>query len=169
MKAHFASFARYNAWANRRLYAAASQIDDAQRRSDQGAFFKSLHGTLNHLLVTDVIWMARLRGIPGPSWTLDHVAHDDFEELRAAREAQDADIVQWIDALPESDILATTLSYTRVSSPEPIVQPMAEALAHVFNHQTHHRGHCHMILTRLTGTAPELDLLFYQREAKAAA
>ncbi|SFI76338.1 DinB family protein [Albimonas pacifica] len=169
MKAHFAGFARYNAWANRRLYDAAAGLSDGRLRSDEGAFFGSLHGTLNHLLVTDVIWMARIRGIKGPPWTLDHIAHDDFADLRAAREALDADIVAGIDALRESDILAGEIAYTRVTRPELIVQPLAHALAHLFNHQTHHRGQCHMILTRLTGTAPELDLLVYQREATAAA
>ncbi len=169
MKAHFAGFARYNAWANRRLYDAAAGLSDAQLRADEGAFFGSLHATLNHLLVTDVIWMARIRGIPGPKWALDHIAHEPFADLRAAREALDADIVEGIETLRESDILAGEIAYSRVSRPEPIVQPLAEALAHLFNHQTHHRGQCHMILTRLTGTAPELDLLFFQREAKAAA
>ncbi|WP_339948724.1 DinB family protein [uncultured Albimonas sp.] len=169
MKAHFAGFARYNAWANRRLYEAAAALTDAERRSDQGAAFGSLHATLNHLLVTDVIWMARIRGVKGPAWGLDHIAHDDFDDLRAAREALDADIVEGVDALRESDILASEIAYTRVSSPEPIVQPLAEALAHLFNHQTHHRGQCHMILTRLTGAAPALDLLFFHREARAGA
>jgi len=169
MKAHFAGFARYNAWANRRLYEAAAGLSEAQLRADEGAFFGSLHATLNHLLVTDVIWMARIRGIQGPPWRLDHIAHEDFADLRAAREALDADIIEGVDALRESDISAGEIAYTRVTSPEPIVQPLAEALAHLFNHQTHHRGQCHMILTRLTGRAPELDLLFYQREAKAAA
>ena len=97
------------------------------------------------------------------------LTHEDFADLRAAREALDADIIEGVDALRESDISAGEIAYTRVTSPEPIVQPLAGALAHLFNHQTHHRGQCHMILTRLTGRAPELDLLFYQREAKAAA
>ena len=87
MKAHFLMFAHYNAWANRRLYAAAGALADADRRRDAGAFFGSLHATLNHLLVTDVIWLARLRSIQGPPWGLDHIAHDDFADLTAAREA----------------------------------------------------------------------------------
>ena len=166
MKAHFIALAGYNAWANRRLYDAAAGLSDAQRRSDEGAFFGSLHRTLNHLLVTDVIWMARLRGIQGPPWELDHIAHDDFDDLRAAREAQDADILAHVVELDEAELFGT-IAYRRVSTPEPITQPRLEAMAHIFNHQTHHRGQCHMILTRLTGEAPALDLLFFQREQGA--
>ena len=162
MKAHFLMFAHYNAWANRRLYAAAGALADADRRRDAGAFFGSLHATLNHLLVTDVIWLARLRSIQGPPWGLDHIAHDDFADLTAAREALDDDLIAHVrdDADP-----AGTIAYRRVSAPEPVTQPVAEALAHLFNHQTHHRGQCHAILTRIAGEAPELDLLFHQREA----
>ena len=112
MKAHFAGFARYNAWANRRLYEAAAGLSDAQLRADEGAFFGSLHATLNHLLVTDVIWMARIRGLQGPPWRLDHIAHEDFADLRAAREALDADIIEGVDALRESDISAGEIAYT---------------------------------------------------------
>lgn len=164
MKAHFEMMAAYNAWANRRLYAAAAEVPDAARRRDEGAFFGSLHRTLNHLLVTDVIWLARFRGQRNPPWTLDHIAHDDFEDLRAAREALDDDVILYVSGLTEA-ALAADFSYVRQTTPEPITQPLAPALAHLFNHQTHHRGQCHMILTRLTGRAPELDLIFYQREA----
>ncbi|MGM0586015.1 MAG: DinB family protein [Pseudomonadota bacterium] len=165
MKAHFGMMARYNAWANRRLYDAAAALSDEARRRDEGAFFGSLHRTLNHLVTTDVIWLSRFRGKLPPPWGLDHVPHDDFDELRAAREALDADIIGYVDGLGEDD-LAADFSYARVSAPdERITQPLAPALAHFFNHQTHHRGQCHMILTRLTGDAPALDLIFYQREA----
>ena len=165
MKTHFGMMARYNAWANRRLYDAAEALSDDLRRQDEGAFFGSLHRTLNHLVTTDVIWLARFRGQLPPPWGLDHVPHDDFAELRAAREALDEDIIGYADGLGEAD-LAADFSYARVSAPdERITQPLAPALAHFFNHQTHHRGQCHMILTRLTGEAPALDLIFYQREA----
>ena len=59
MKKHYHTFAGYNAWANRRLYEAAGTLSDAEYRADRGAFFKSMHGTLNHLLATDRIWMKR--------------------------------------------------------------------------------------------------------------
>jgi uncharacterized damage-inducible protein DinB len=82
--------------------------------------------------------------------------------LRAARDAEDARILRYIDGLDDAR-LAGVIHYRRVSTPEPQVQALAPALAHWFNHQTHHRGQAHTILTGLTGNGPELDLLYYQR------
>ena len=165
MHAHFQLFARYNAWANSRLYAAAAALTDAQYRADRGAFFKSVHGTLNHLLATDRIWFQRITGNaatgPVPD-RLDAILCDDLTALHAARVAEDARITACVDTL-DAAALAASISYTRVSSPEPVTQQLGAALAHVFNHQTHHRGQAHAVLTGLVGTAPELDLLFYQR------
>jgi uncharacterized damage-inducible protein DinB len=166
LKAHFAMFARYNAWANRRLYAAAAALPEADLRADLGAFFGSLHRTLNHLLTTDVIWLARLRGQTPPDWPLDYVPHDAFAELRAAREALDDDVIRFVGALGEHE-LAGPVRYRTITDPAYVEQPMAEALAHVFNHQTHHRGQAHALLTRLTGSAPSLDLIVMQREEAA--
>ena len=90
MHAHFQLFARYNAWANSRLYAAAAALTDAQYRADRGAFFKSVHGTLNHLLATDRIWFQRITGNaatgPVPD-RLDAILCDDLTALHAARVA----------------------------------------------------------------------------------
>ncbi|MEM7211241.1 MAG: DinB family protein, partial [Pseudomonadota bacterium] len=82
MKDHFDMMAAYNIWANNRLYDAALALPDDDYRKDLGAFFKSVHGTLNHLYGTDMIWMSRFRGLPNPPWTLDHIAHDDLPCLR---------------------------------------------------------------------------------------
>lgn len=168
MKKHYHTFAGYNAWANRRLYDCAAALTDAEYRADRGAFFKSMHGTLNHLLATDRIWMKRFTGEGDAPDRLDAIVHEGFAELRAAREAEDRRIVAWIDGLDETR-LAGVISYRRVSSPEEFVQELMPALDHWFNHQTHHRGHAHMILTSLGKAAPELDLLYYQREVAAGA
>jgi uncharacterized damage-inducible protein DinB len=162
VKDHYAMFAGYNAWANRRLYDAAASLPDASYRADRGTFFKSMHGTLNHLLATDRIWMHRFTGEGEAPDRLDAILFDDLAALRAARAAEDARIVRYIDGLDETR-LGGVIRYRRVSTPEPQVQALAPALAHWFNHQTHHRGQAHAILTGLTGEAPELDLLFYQR------
>lgn len=166
MKKHYHTFAGYNAWANRRLYDAAATLSDAEYRADRGAFFKSMHGTLNHLLATDRIWMKRFTGAGDAPDRLDAIVHGTFAGLRAAREAEDRRIVAWIEGLDEAR-LAGVIRYRRVSSPEEFVQALMPALDHWFNHQTHHRGHAHMILTGLGKAAPELDLLFYQRELAA--
>jgi uncharacterized damage-inducible protein DinB len=163
MKAHFEMMAAYNAWANRRLYAAAAEVADADRRSDQGAFFGGLHQTLNHILVGDVFWMARFRGQTQPKWTLDHIAHDDFDDLRAARAAMDDDIIRYVDGLDEAAI-AGEMTFSMVTVPKMVTEQRGPALAHLFNHQTHHRGQCHALLTRLTGAAPALDLIYHLRE-----
>jgi len=163
---HFTAFARYNAWANARLYAAVAELPEADYFADRGAFFRSIHGTLNHLLVTDRIWMQRFTGQgEAPAW-LDAILFETRDGLSAAREAEDARIVRYVDGLRGGD-LEGTISYQRVSTPELVCQALAPALAHWFNHQTHHRGQVHALLTGLSGRAPELDLLFYQRAAAA--
>src|SRR6267154_2443051 len=99
MKAHYASFARYNAWANRRLYDAAATLSDADYRRDRGAFFKSMHGTLNHLLVTDRIWMERFTGEGTAPDRLDAILFEELDALRAVREAEDLRIVAYAEGL----------------------------------------------------------------------
>ena len=161
---HCRMFAHYNAWANTRVYEAAARLSDQQYRADRGAFFKSVHGTLNHLLVTDRIWMQRFTGEGDAPNRLDAILFEAFDELRAAREAEDRRIVRFAEGLDDRRIQGT-IKYRRVSSPEQFEQALAPALAHWFNHQTHHRGQVHALLTGLLGQAPELDLLYFQRLA----
>lgn len=163
MKAHFATFAAYNAWANRRLYDACSQMDDAARHADAGAFFGSLFGTLNHLLCTDQIWMRRFTGAGPAPTSLSDVPFEAFDDLRAARTALDARIAEYVGSLTERDI-ERLFSYTSVTLPDPITQPLGTVLAHMFNHQTHHRGQCHHMLTAAGHDAPPLDLMFFRLE-----
>jgi uncharacterized damage-inducible protein DinB len=167
--AHYQMFGHYNAWANRRLYDAAARLSVEQYRADRGGFFKSVHGTFNHLLATDRIWMQRFTGTGDAPDRLDAILFETLDELRPAREAEDQRILDFVDALDEARIKGT-IKYRRVSTPEVFEQPLAPALAHWFNHQTHHRGQLHALLTGLVGQAPELDLLFFQRlSAKSAA
>lgn len=165
MKQIYSMFAGYNRWANRRLYAAAFALPDASYRESRGAFFGSLHATLNHLVVTDRIWMRRFTG-EGPVHTrLDEVVHADRDALHEARKAEDERIVAYVDGLSEES-LAATFSYRTIASPQDITQPLAPALSHFFNHQTHHRGQAHCLLSQIAGNAaaPSLDLILYQRE-----
>ncbi|WP_340110270.1 DinB family protein [Pikeienuella sp. HZG-20] len=164
MKAHFEMLAAYNAWANRRLYTAAHTFGDAARKAPAGAFFGSLHNTLNHLLVTDRIWMRRFTGEGETHDRLDAVPFSAFDALRDAREALDARIVTYVGGLSDAN-LAGDIAYTRTTTPEPITQALSPALAHFFNHQTHHRGQCSQMLTAAGAEAPPLDLLFFQRES----
>jgi uncharacterized damage-inducible protein DinB len=161
-KQHFDTFAHYNAWANARLYHAAAQLSDDEYRADRGAFFRSVHGTLNHLLVTDRVWMQRFTAQGSAPDRLDAILFEQLDPLREAREAEDARIVRYVTGL-DAAALEGTITYRRVSTPELITQPLAPGLTHWFNHQTHHRGQVHALLTGLVGHAPELDLVFYQR------
>jgi uncharacterized damage-inducible protein DinB len=163
VKAHFDMLALYNRWANQRVYDAAARLPDADYRADRGAFFKSVHGTLNHLLVGDRIWMRRFTGEGEAPTRLDAILHEDFAELRAAREAEDARIIRYVEGLDDA-ALAGRLRYRTIVKPADIEQPLAPALMHFFNHQTHHRGQVHCLLTGLTGDAPSLDLIMFQRE-----
>jgi uncharacterized damage-inducible protein DinB len=165
MLARYQMFAGYNAWCNERLYEAAAQVTDVDYRTDRGVFFKSLHGTLNHLLVGDRIWMRRFtrQGEVPPS--LDAILHHDFVQLRTARRAEDERISRYVGALSEDD-LAGTITYRTFVNPQNIEQGLAPALDHFFNHQTHHRGQAHALLSSLIGNdrTPSFDLIIYQRE-----
>ncbi|MFO1056940.1 MAG: DinB family protein [Dongiaceae bacterium] len=166
MRAQLAMLAAYNAWANRRLYAAVAPLPDADYRAERGAFFGSLHGTLNHLLVGDRIWLARLTGSGDAPTRLDAILYQDFAALRAARAVEDERLEAYVGRLGEDD-LAGTVRYRTISSPATIEQQLVPLLLHVFNHQTHHRGQAHCLLTGLAGAAPSLDLLIFQRETGA--
>lgn len=163
MKAHFVMMAQYNSWANTRLYRMAGQLPDEQYRKDVGAFFKSLHGTLNHLLATDRIWMRRLTGTGDHPGKLDAIVCDDLPSLTAARRTEDERIINFVRDLTE-DQMEETWDY-RTLNGTAHRQRRREILAHVFNHQTHHRGQAHTILTVLGIAEPDaLDLLLMQRE-----
>jgi len=105
---------RYNAWANERLYDAAAAF-----RGDRGAVFKSMHGTLNHLLVTDRIWMQRFTGEGGAPDRLGAIPFDAFAPLREAREAEDRRNVPYVEARDESK-LAAMIQYRRVLLGRPV-------------------------------------------------
>lgn len=158
-------FAGYNAWCNERLYAAAAQVTDADYRADRGVFFKSLKGTLNHLLVGDRIWMRRFTGKGENPASLDAILYDDFAQLRAARRTEDERISHYIATLSDGD-LAKSIRFRTVVNPQDIEQVLAPALDHFFNHQTHHRGQAHALLSAIIGNerTPSFDLIIYQRE-----
>jgi uncharacterized damage-inducible protein DinB len=166
MQSRYRMFAAYNAWCNERLYDAAALVPDADYRADRGAYFKSLHGTLNHLLVGDRIWMKRFTGVGEQPPSLDAILYDDFAALRAARRTQDVLINRYIDNLDEQ-ALSGMFTYRTVTAPQRTVeQPLAPALDHFFNHQTHHRGQAHCLLTSIIGNdqTPSFDLIVYQRQ-----
>ncbi len=163
MKRHFSTMATYNRWANVRLYDMAAVLSDELYRKPIGVYFKSLHGTLNHLLTADRIWMRRLEGKGDHPDKLNATIHDDLVSLREARLAEDQRIVNFVDRLDDADFEKSCDYKTLNGTPQR--QYVREILAHLFNHQTHHRGQAHAALTALGISEPKpLDLLIMLHE-----
>jgi len=162
MHQHFAMMAAYNRWANRLVYDSAADLEAGDLDRATGAFFGSLMATLNHVLVADRIWMKRFTGEGDAPSRLDAILHRGLPELRAAREAEDARIVSWIDGLDEA-AFSGRFTYLTATDMRTVSQRLAPALAHFFNHQTHHRGQCHVMLTGFGQPSLGLDLIYFQR------
>ncbi len=162
MKQHFAMMAAYNAWCNERIYTAAAQLSEADYHADRGAFFKSVSGTLNHLLAADRIWLKRFTAEGEAPDRLDAILFESFADLLAARRTEDRRIIAYVESLSETDF-ASPIRYCSLTNPTEIEQPLGPVLAHFFNHQTHHRGQVHGLLTGLGLDAPVLDLVAFQR------
>ncbi|MFZ5792326.1 MAG: DinB family protein [Pseudomonadota bacterium] len=163
---YFRRLARYNRWANRRLYSACSELTRAEWEAPRSGFFPSLQKTLNHILVGDRIWMSRFEGVEHGFRRLDEVPFLAFAELRRVREAEDERILVFLGNLTE-DRLAEDLAYRNMAG-EAKRTPFLWALAHVFNHQTHHRGQAHAMLSGTRVAPPPIDLLYFLPEDDAA-
>lgn len=164
LRAALLRIAHYELWATRRLLQAIDGLSDAQYRQDTGLFFKSVHGTLNHLLVGQLLlWQPRFATGSSPAIALDAEAEPDRGRLRERLLDGAARWPTVIAALDEARLSEGTLDY-RTSKGEPASVPMAACLQHVFNHGTHHRGQITAALTALGHAGPELDLIYMLRE-----
>ena len=148
----FQQLAAYNQWANSRLYAAALDLPEQAYRQRVGVFFGSLHGTLNHLLLTDRLWLKRLTDEGDHPNRLDAILYENRLGLTRARIAEDLRLISVIGQYDEA-ALAGLHSY-KTTSGSPQSQVLADILLHLFNHQTHHRGQAHSCLSILTGAEP---------------
>ncbi|HVK82750.1 MAG TPA: DinB family protein [Kofleriaceae bacterium] len=154
---------------NEKLYATAASLSDEARKRDCGAFFKSIHGTFNHLLVADRIWLARFTGAtipdgfmgPGGIRSLDHELYADFDELRRERARTDDELSAWVAGLT-GERLTGALVYMRRG--QKLETPLWWAVAHVFNHQTHHRGQITTLLMQQGHDPGVTDLFAMLRE-----
>lgn len=163
MLEQFKHLAGYNLWANTRIYEAALALDDAQQWRQLGLFFGSLGGTLNHLLVTDRVWMKRFAGTGDHPDKLNAILHHDLRTLWAARQAEDQRIADYVDSLDAAK-LEETFTYRKMTTPEQVTSKLWPDLLHFFNHQTHHRGQAHTALSLITGQEPpSLDMIVYAR------
>jgi uncharacterized damage-inducible protein DinB len=153
---YFQHLAQYNALANQILYTACARLDDVSRKQPRPAFFKSIHGTLNHILVGDRIWLSRFAGKVVAATDLDAILYDDFRELWQARRAED-ELIQTFAASLSEATLNQSMRYLNNEGVESI-QPISLLVAHFFNHQTHHRGQVHNLLCQTPVPPPSLDL-----------
>ncbi|HVZ42175.1 MAG TPA: DinB family protein [Ramlibacter sp.] len=168
--ANYRFLAVYNRWINERLYAASEKLTDAQRKADRGAFFRSIHGTFNHLVWADKLWLKRFaaQGVEFASLTPELLAlpahakhatllHEDWQALKDMRHRLDDAIVLWVDAMPE-DFPERTMRYANTQGIER-EHPMWMALTHFFNHETHHRGQVSTLLMQAGVDPGVTDLL----------
>lgn len=157
---HIRLMAVYNNWQNDSLYAAADGLDDEQRRLDRGAFFRSIHETLNHVLWADQIWMSRLAGtaapkVPGIPESVNQIG--DWNGLKAARADFDAQMIDWSRSVKAADIEGYLSWYSGAAKKE-ISKPRWVLIAHMFNHGTHHRGQVHGMLTAAGAVPGDTDI-----------
>jgi uncharacterized damage-inducible protein DinB len=163
---HFRMLAGFNRWANGRLYDAVATLGEADYFKERAcAFFGSIHGTLNHLLVVDRLWFGRLAGSVPAISRLDEILYGDFAGLRAAREAEDERIIAQVGGYQKAD-LARDCHFTLLSQPGERVMKSSLMLATVFNHQTHHRGQVHAMLKEAGTEPPALDIVLYPDAAE---
>jgi len=144
--------AAYNAWMNTKLYEAAAQLPDAERKADRKAFFRSLHSTLNHILWGDRVWLPRFNGKSYPVGGVGTDLYESFADLRIARTAMDDEITAWAAGLDASQ-LAGTLTWYSVIAQREMTRPRWLCITQMFNHQTHHRGQATTLL-RQAGIDP---------------
>lgn len=159
---------------NDSLYGLSATLSDDDRKRDQGAFFRSIHGTWNHLLVADRIWLGRFQALtlpegdlgPGGIRSLDQELYTDFEELRRERTRTDEELSEWVSRLTP-ELLAAPFVFIRRGQRNEVA--LWWAVAHVFNHQTHHRGQITTLLSQQGHDPGVTDLYAMLRDEAARA
>lgn len=165
----FKLFADYNKLMNQRILESAAKLTEEQLKSDRGAFFNSVLGTLNHILVGDIIWLKRFHAHPAHQKALDYLNEldqpksldallfDDVEQLKTEREKVDEIIIRWIKGLSESDI-DDYLSYKNMAG-IPQRKQIESLISHLFLHQVHHRGQATTLISQSGADFGETDIL----------
>jgi uncharacterized damage-inducible protein DinB len=157
--AYVRTMAAYNAEMNRRLYDAAGRLDEAERRASKGAFWSSIHGTLVHILWGDHQWMSRFDNWARPATPIKQSDHfvEEFSELRMARDKADAGISAWA-AKVDQNWLDEDLVWFSGAAGREMRMPKRLLVTHFFNHQTHHRGQAHALITAAGQETSDTDL-----------
>lgn len=175
---HYRTMARYNAWMNEKLYQVAAALSDGARKENRGAFFGSLHATLNHILLGDLVWLQRfataewdfpaLNGLsfePVQSLTgLDMELHNDFAALSGERTTVDQAIQDWAETDLTEAVTTADLNYYNILRKKDVTMPLALCVSHFFNHQTHHRGQATTLLSQMGIDVGATDMIAMPRE-----
>jgi uncharacterized damage-inducible protein DinB len=156
-RTYYTTMAEYNQWMNSKIYDVCAGISDAIRKADQGAFFGSIHKTLNHLLYGDRAWMGRFTQHPFSAPNMGQDMYEDFEELRQARREMDDQILVWAKKL-SPEWLNQPFEYTSNIDQCTRILPTWILVTHMFNHQTHHRGQVTTLLSQLGHDVGSTDL-----------
>ena len=157
--------ARYNRWQNREIFAAVDLMPDAERREDRGLFWGSIHGTLSHIYWADRIWLSRFDLVDPPGILNPQSPQfvEDWAELKDRRVSLDDLMVEWSDGYKDG-LIKGTLKFFSGSLNKDVEAPLSVVLPHIFNHQTHHRGQVHALLTAAGGKTADTDLFLMPEE-----
>jgi uncharacterized damage-inducible protein DinB len=158
---HFRRLANYNRWANERLFKVCGQLPVEEYLLPRAAYFQTIHGTLQHILVADRLWLGRLMGRDSGIVSLDQTLYTDLRSLERGRRTTDEEIFDFVDELSEFH-LETKLTYQTITEPRrQVTSSLHDVLTHLFNHQTHHRGQVHDLLMQTPVAPPPLDYLHF--------
>ncbi len=157
--------ARFNTWANGMIFKSISELSETDYRSDRGAFFGSVHRTLNHLLLIDILWRSRLEDWHAENIkSFDQILYDDFEELRKERIAEDEALIRYCEALKPDAEAEEIIFRSVLGTGEPESIRRDHVLITLYNHQTHHRGQINCLLTQSGIFPAALDVYDYLKQ-----
>lgn len=153
--------ARYNRWQNESVYRAASSLNDHDRRLDRGSFFKSIHATLSHIIWADHVWMSRISDWALPDMGISRSVElfTDWDVLQRERKFADHRFISWADSA-SPDVVQGELTWFSGAMQKQMSMPKAVCIMQIFNHQTHHRGQVHAMLTSAGASLDDTDIPF---------
>jgi uncharacterized damage-inducible protein DinB len=164
---YYATLARYNAWANRRVYRACGRLSETEYLRERRSTFGSLHATLNHVLIADRIWLAWIEARTPPNLALDQILYGDLIGLKMARVAEDAHLCNLVASFSDA-MLDRRLAY-RNQRGDRFEMSLRLAFGHMYNHQAHYRGEAAVLLAQSDVPPPSLDLTRFVREERRRA
>lgn len=159
------TMSRYNSWQNSALFSAADKLNDAMRKEDRGVYWKSIHGTLSHIYWADRIWLSRFDLVdpPGIAQTQSASFVEDWDQLWQERKDLDDVLVNWCDQY-EHGVIKGNLGWYSGSVQRDVEAPLSVVFVHFFNHQTHHRGQAHALITAAGEKTGDTDLFLMPQE-----